>query len=234
MVARTAAKKAKPPSQPANCSSNWASTPARGAGMKGRRRNRPGRALPRHSCCWPTAYAAGGRRAWPICADWVWAGSLVADRRSPGGSRRRGQAGGDSPAGGAGVAGRTSCARSARRSTAVSGRWWSTRGSINDSLALKAGVVRVAMGAGGAGIALASADIVLIGSDLRRLGTCVQLSRQCQRTLPESSVAIGLGWTLAIVAAAATLACSARPGDGRGAAARPRHLAGCWAMPDAC
>ncbi|WP_235207707.1 heavy metal translocating P-type ATPase [Pseudomonas aeruginosa] len=37
---------------------------------------------------------------------------------------------------------------------------------INDSLALKAGVVGVAMGAGGADIALASADIVLIGSDL--------------------------------------------------------------------
>ncbi|MGE8310345.1 MAG: heavy metal translocating P-type ATPase, partial [Pseudomonas protegens] len=37
---------------------------------------------------------------------------------------------------------------------------------INDSLALKAGVVGVAMGAGGADIALASADVVLIGSDL--------------------------------------------------------------------
>ncbi|QKZ05278.1 cadmium-translocating P-type ATPase [Pseudomonas eucalypticola] len=73
---------------------------------------------------------------------------------------------------------------------------------INDSLALKAGVVGVAMGAGGSDIALASADIVLIGSDLRRLGTCVRLSRQCRRTL-QVNVAIGLGWTLAIVAAAA-------------------------------
>ncbi|EIU7152907.1 cadmium-translocating P-type ATPase [Pseudomonas aeruginosa] len=73
---------------------------------------------------------------------------------------------------------------------------------INDSLALKAGVVGGAMGAGGADIALASADIVLIGSDLRRLGTCVRLSRQCRRTL-QVNVAIGLGWTLAIVAAAA-------------------------------
>lgn len=73
---------------------------------------------------------------------------------------------------------------------------------INDSLALKAGVVGVAMGAGGADIALASADIVLIGSDLRRLGTCVRLSRQCRRTL-QVNVAIGLGWTLAIIAAAA-------------------------------
>lgn len=73
---------------------------------------------------------------------------------------------------------------------------------INDSLALKAGVVGVAMGAGGTDIALASADVVLIGSDLRRLGTCVRLSRQCRRTL-QINVLIGLGWTLAIVAAAA-------------------------------
>ena len=73
---------------------------------------------------------------------------------------------------------------------------------INDSLALKAGVVGVAMGAGGADSALASADIVLIGSDLRRLGTCVRLSRQCRNTL-QVNVIIGLGWTLAIVAFAA-------------------------------
>lgn len=73
---------------------------------------------------------------------------------------------------------------------------------INDSLALKAGVVGVAMGAGGADIALASSDIVLIGSDLRRLGTCVRLSRECRHTL-HVNVIIGLGWTLAIVAAAA-------------------------------
>lgn len=73
---------------------------------------------------------------------------------------------------------------------------------INDSLALKAGVVGVAMGAGGSDIAMSSADIVLIGSDLRRLGTCVRLSRRCRRTL-QVNVFIGLGWTLAIVAMAA-------------------------------
>ncbi|WP_454865266.1 cation-translocating P-type ATPase [Pseudomonas rhizophila] len=73
---------------------------------------------------------------------------------------------------------------------------------INDSLALKAGVVGIAMGAGGSDIALASADIVLIGSDLRRLGTCVRLSRRCRRTL-QVNVIIGLGWTLAIIAFAA-------------------------------
>lgn len=73
---------------------------------------------------------------------------------------------------------------------------------INDSLALKAGVVGVAMGVGGSDIALASADVVLIGSDLRRLGTCLRLSRQCRSTLI-TNVIIGLGWTLAIVVAAA-------------------------------
>ncbi len=73
---------------------------------------------------------------------------------------------------------------------------------INDSLALKAGVVGVAMGAGGADIALAAADIVLINGDLRRLGTCIRLSRLCRRAL-QINVIIGLGWTLAIVLAAA-------------------------------
>ncbi|EGH48243.1 arsenical pump membrane protein, partial [Pseudomonas syringae pv. pisi str. 1704B] len=42
----------------------------------------------------------------------------------------------------------------------------------------------------------------VIGSDLRRLGTCVRLSRQCRHTL-QVNVIIGLGWTLAIVALAA-------------------------------
>lgn len=73
---------------------------------------------------------------------------------------------------------------------------------INDSLALKAGVVGVAMGVGGSDIALASADIILIGSDLRRLGTCVRLSRLCRQTL-QTNVVIGLGWTIAIVVLAA-------------------------------
>ncbi|MBF8729923.1 cadmium-translocating P-type ATPase [Pseudomonas guariconensis] len=73
---------------------------------------------------------------------------------------------------------------------------------INDSLALKAGVVGVAMGAGAADIALAASDIVLINGDLRRLGTCIRLSRRCRRTL-QMNVLIGLGWTLVIVGAAA-------------------------------
>jgi Cd2+/Zn2+-exporting ATPase len=73
---------------------------------------------------------------------------------------------------------------------------------INDSLALKAGAVGVAMGAQGTDVALASADLVLMTNDLRRLGTCIRLSRRCRRTI-HVNVALGLGWTLAIVGAAA-------------------------------
>jgi Zn2+/Cd2+-exporting ATPase len=74
---------------------------------------------------------------------------------------------------------------------------------INDSLALKVGAVGVAMGARGSDVALASADLVLMTNDLRRLGTCIRLSRRCRRTI-YVNVAVGLGWTVVIVAAAAT------------------------------
>lgn len=72
---------------------------------------------------------------------------------------------------------------------------------INDSLALKAGAVGVAMGARGADAAMASADMVLMTNDLRRLGTCIRLSRQCRRTI-HVNVAVGLGWTVLLVIAA--------------------------------
>jgi heavy metal translocating P-type ATPase len=74
---------------------------------------------------------------------------------------------------------------------------------INDGLALRAGAVGIAMGAQGADVALASADVVLMTSDLRRLGTCVRLSRRCRRTI-HVNVAIGLGWTLLLIGLAAT------------------------------
>jgi Cd2+/Zn2+-exporting ATPase len=74
---------------------------------------------------------------------------------------------------------------------------------INDSLALKAGAVGVAMGAHGTDVALASADIVLMTSDLRRLATCLRLSRRCRRTI-HVNVAIGLGWTIILVGLAGT------------------------------
>ncbi len=73
---------------------------------------------------------------------------------------------------------------------------------INDSLALKAGAVGVAMGARGTDVALASADVVLMTSDLRRLGTCVRLSRSCRRTI-HVNVAMGLGWTVLLIVLAA-------------------------------
>jgi len=74
---------------------------------------------------------------------------------------------------------------------------------INDSLALKVGAVGIAMGAQGSDVALASADLVLMTNDLRRLGTCIRLSRRCRRTI-HTNVAVGLGWTVVIVVCAAT------------------------------
>jgi Zn2+/Cd2+-exporting ATPase len=73
---------------------------------------------------------------------------------------------------------------------------------INDALALKAGAVGVAMGAHGADVALASADLVLMSNDLRRLATSVRLARRCRNTILVN-VALGLGWTVVIVALAA-------------------------------
>jgi Cd2+/Zn2+-exporting ATPase len=74
---------------------------------------------------------------------------------------------------------------------------------INDALALRAGAVGVAMGTGGTDVALASADLVLTGSDLRRLATGIRLSRRC-RSIIAINVGIGLGWTAVVVALAAT------------------------------
>ncbi len=77
---------------------------------------------------------------------------------------------------------------------------------INDSLALRAGAVGVAMGAQGADVAMASADLALMTNDLRRLGTCIRLSRRCRKTI-YVNVAIGLGFTfvLTVLAAAGVL-----------------------------
>lgn len=72
---------------------------------------------------------------------------------------------------------------------------------INDALALRAGAVGVAMGTGGTDAALASADLVLTGGDLRRLATGIRLSRRC-RTIIAVNVGIGLGWTLVVVGVA--------------------------------
>ncbi len=70
---------------------------------------------------------------------------------------------------------------------------------INDTLALRAGAVGVAMGAQGSGdVALASADLALMTNDLRRLGTCIRLSRSCRRTI-YVNVAIGVGFTFGLI-----------------------------------
>jgi cation transport ATPase len=58
------------------------------------------------------------------------------------------------------------------------------------------------MGAQGTDVALASADLVLMTNDLRRLGTCIRLSRRCNRTI-YTNVGLGLGWTVIIVGCAA-------------------------------
>jgi Zn2+/Cd2+-exporting ATPase len=72
---------------------------------------------------------------------------------------------------------------------------------INDSLALRAGAIGVAMGAHGADVAMASSDLALMTNDLRRLGTCIRLSRRCRRTI-YVNVAIGLSFTFGLTALA--------------------------------
>jgi Cd2+/Zn2+-exporting ATPase len=43
---------------------------------------------------------------------------------------------------------------------------------------------------------------VLMTNDLRRLGTCVRLSRRCRRTILVN-VGVGLGWTVVVIGIAA-------------------------------
>lgn len=73
---------------------------------------------------------------------------------------------------------------------------------LNDVLAIKAGATSIAMGERGIDIAVASADIVLLGDDLRRIPTCIRLGRRCRRTATINA-AIGLIWTVEIIALAA-------------------------------
>ena len=73
---------------------------------------------------------------------------------------------------------------------------------INDSLALRAGAVGVAMGAQGADVAMASADLALMTNDLHRLATCIRLSRRCRKTI-YVNIAIGLTFTFGLTALAA-------------------------------
>jgi heavy metal translocating P-type ATPase len=73
---------------------------------------------------------------------------------------------------------------------------------INDALALKVGAVGVAMGAQGTDVALASADLVLMTNDVRRLATCIRLSRRSRRTILVN-VGMAMAWTLVVIGLAA-------------------------------
>jgi P-type E1-E2 ATPase len=73
---------------------------------------------------------------------------------------------------------------------------------INDALALKVGAVGVAMGAQGTDVALASADLVLMTNDVRRLATCVRLSRRSRRTIL-INVGMAMIWTMVVIGLAA-------------------------------
>jgi cation-transporting P-type ATPase C len=57
---------------------------------------------------------------------------------------------------------------------------------VNDALALSKATVGVAMGAGGAEVAMEAADIALVDSELERLVTLRQLSRKTLRTIEQN------------------------------------------------
>ena len=57
---------------------------------------------------------------------------------------------------------------------------------VNDALALSKATVGVAMGAGGAEVAIEAADIALVDSDLERLVTLRQLSHKTLRTIGQN------------------------------------------------
>ncbi len=73
---------------------------------------------------------------------------------------------------------------------------------VNDVLAIKAGATSIAIGGRGVDIAVASADVVLLGDDLRRIPACMRLGRRCRRTATVNAL-IGVMWTAAVIAIAA-------------------------------
>jgi len=73
---------------------------------------------------------------------------------------------------------------------------------INDALALKAGVVGIAVGGRSSDVAAASADIALIDGNLRRLSQAVRLARTCRISIL-ISLTIAAAWTVLIIILAA-------------------------------
>ncbi|HWA99613.1 MAG TPA: cation-translocating P-type ATPase [Pirellulales bacterium] len=74
---------------------------------------------------------------------------------------------------------------------------------INDALALAAGHVSIAIGARASEIAIQSADIALMGGDLRRIADAILLARMSRRVILQN-MAIALGSTCTMLAISAT------------------------------
>jgi len=77
---------------------------------------------------------------------------------------------------------------------------------VNDALALSHADVGVALGAMGSDVAIQSADIALIGNDLTRLATMVELGRRAQTTIYQNvAVAVFASAVMLVLAGAGVI-----------------------------
>jgi P-type E1-E2 ATPase len=72
---------------------------------------------------------------------------------------------------------------------------------INDALALGRADIGVAMGAMGSDVAVGSADVALMGTDLRRLPQLVRLARRTRAIIAQNA-ALAIGGSLVVMALA--------------------------------